>query len=462
MTESAAVPDTSSPTGRSTLSPVARRAARAGFVGTFIEYFDFMLFSAMLVYFSPIFFPSDNPSSSFLTGLAVFGGGYIARPLGGILLGRLGDRRGRRFALVLSVLIMGISSALVGLLPGYATIGLLAPVLLVVLRLAQGVSAGGEIMSAVTYVLESAPPEKRGRLASMAPLGASVGATVGTVFAGVLAAFLGAEQMSAYGWRIPFLVTIPLTIIAFLVRRSLEDSPEYQALVAERAVSKSPIREALRGHSRKVILGGMVAVATQGITTVPSWLTVYLIAQRGLPGSQVFLALAAALAVSIFAVRPAGILGDRIGRKKVIAGILVAFIVLSVPILFVLSTTTGFIGLFLALAVYQSLGGAIQPPVTTMISENFPAPVRATAGNISFTIGILGSAFAPTVAALLAGVTGSGVGVAIWICAIAVLALVGLSMLKESAFRFTDQSDQSEPTTVSPGQPDTSSEQRAR
>ncbi|MCC5575249.1 MFS transporter [Microtetraspora sp. AC03309] len=419
----------STATAREPLSPTARRAALAGFVGTFIEYFDFNLYATLTVYLSPLFFPADDPSTSFLTGLAVFGAGFFARPIGGILFGRLGDRNGRRSALIFSVILMGVCSTLIGILPTYAGIGIAASALLVLLRLGQGISAGSEMLGSITYVLESVPRSRRVLMASLTPMGAMAGGGVGGVVVALLSGILSREDMAVYGWRIAFLISAPLTVVALLVRKRLEDSPEFTEMVAHREITRSPLREVLTAHRRNILIAGGVAIAANGAPGLSAWFATYLAGNRALPSSTVFVAMALSSFLTIGFAPLAGWLTDRIGQRKMFAAVLCGYLVLSVPVLYLIGTVTSVAGLVVATFLYGVLAALVQAPAFTFIAELFPRHVRYTGANFGQNIGtVLGSGIAPLVGGLIFAATGSSLGPAIWVAVVCVIAFAALAM----------------------------------
>ncbi|GAB2832199.1 MFS transporter [Actinocorallia aurea] len=413
---------------RAPLPPAARKAALAGFVGTFIEYYDFALYGVLTVYFSPLFFPADDTSTSLLTGLAVFGAGFVARPVGGIIFGRIGDRHGRRPALVASVLLMGLCSTLVALLPTYETLGIAAPILLVILRLGQGVSAGSEMLGSITYVLESVPRSRRVLLASLTPMGALAGGTVSSVVAAILAGALGGDAMASYGWRIAFLLAAPLAVFALLIRSRLEDSPEFTEVAAQREVVKTPLREIFRSHRRNLLIAGGIAMAANGAPNTAIWFHSYLVGERGIPGEQVFAA-SALMGVPIALLSPvAGRLCDRFGQRRVLVAVLIGYLVVSFPVLHFISSASGVLQLIVVMGSFSLLGALVQAPAFSYIAELFPAPVRYTGANFGQNIGtVFGSGVAPFVAALLVTATGSTLGPGLWIVTVCLIAFTALS-----------------------------------
>ena len=432
---------TGTPPRRARLDSRARKAAAAGFVGTFIEYYDFALYGVLTVYFAPLFFPAENPATSLLAGLAVYGAGFLARPVGGIIFGRIGDRLGRRPALIASITLMGLCSGLVGVLPTHASIGIWAPVLLVALRLGQGLSAGSEMLGSVTFVLESAPPNRRIFLASLTPFGAALGTTVAISSVWILNRTTDISWMRETGWRVLFLAALPLLLAALLVRRRLEDSPEFDKVVESKQVVSNPIRTIFRNHRRALVLAGGVAIAANGTAGLVAWFSTYLVGTRGLPGGTVFSALALGSALAATSVPISGWLTNRFGQVRIARIILTAFAVSALPILWLLGTADTFLPLLIALVVYNMLSVAIMPPVFTLIAQLFPVNLRSSGSNLGQNIGtVLGAGVAPFIGAQLAIVTGSVYGPAIWIVGVAVIGLASLAILARASLLSSDPS----------------------
>ncbi|MFC4946673.1 MFS transporter [Pseudonocardia sp. GCM10023141] len=406
------------------IPPVARRAAVAGSVGTFVEYYDYGLFGVLTVYLAPLFFPSDNPASSVLISLAVFGLGYAARPIGGLVIGRLGDRRGRRSALLASVLLMGIATSLIGVLPTYASAGISASILLVVLRLAQGFSAGAEVLGSVAYVLESAPPSRRGFLASLTPLGSTLGGATGALIGGLTSLTVSKATMLDYGWRIPFLVAIPLSLFAFLVRRRIEDSPEFLDLVKRKETTKTPIRDLFRFHRGQVLLACGLALGVNAVSGIAGWMTTYLAATRQLPTTPIIFCFGFATLLAAVGSPLTGRLSDRYGAVRVMVVTFGAFLVLSVPIFWLLGTATDIVVLFIGIAVYLMMIAFLTAPAYTYIADLFPTDVRFSGSNLGQNVGVcIAGGTTPLIAGALVVGTGSALSPAIWVGAAALLAL---------------------------------------
>ncbi|HAF43688.1 MAG TPA: MFS transporter [Gallionellaceae bacterium] len=230
----------------SDITRTQRKVVLAACFGTFLEWYDFLTFASLATYFSVLFFPPENPTAALLMSLATFGVGMVVRPLGSALFGNLADRFGRRPIFITTIALMGVTTFLVGLLPTYAQIGIMAPVLLLVLRLLQGFAVGGEIGGVAVYLTEHAPQGRRGFYTSVLQLMGPLGILVSTLQIVLLLAFLEPADFNAWGWRIPFLFSAVLLFVSIKTRMSLEESPVFRQLQAEGTVSKAPLRECLR------------------------------------------------------------------------------------------------------------------------------------------------------------------------------------------------------------------------
>jgi MFS family permease len=236
------MPDSSPPQASAVIQ---RKVAIAACFGTFLEWYDFLTFASLATYFSTLFFPQENPVAALLASLATFGVGMLVRPLGAALFGSLGDKYGRRPVFIATIVLMGLSTFCVGLLPTYANVGMLAPILLLVLRLLQGFSVGGEIGGAAVYLTEHAPANKRGAYTSVLQLMGPLGILVSTLQVVLLQSYLSADDFQAWGWRVPFLFSILLLLISIKSRVNMYESPVFLHLRDKHALSKAPLRECL-------------------------------------------------------------------------------------------------------------------------------------------------------------------------------------------------------------------------
>ncbi|MGN0096962.1 MAG: MFS transporter [Corynebacterium sp.] len=403
-----------------------RRAAAASLVGSAIEFYEFTVYGFLAVVFGPLFFPSENPASATLAALVVYGGGYLARPLGGLVFGALGDRVSRRMVLMTTIFLMGISTALIGMLPTYAAIGIAAPLLLLLLRCIQGFSAGGEFSGAQTYIVEMAPVERRGFYGSLPAFGIGLGFTCGSFVVATVSFLSSPDFMTQWGWRIPFLLAIPLTIVCGILRLRLEDSPEFKEMVARNEVVKSPISDALRHHPLAILkISGLTIAILGPAFLVKLFMAVYLIDTRGLPAPTVYLTLAITLGLSSLLYPIAGRLSDRLGRRPIILVGTLCYVIFSLPLFLVVSSTTDLLLIGTVLALFMAIEPLLAGAVYTSFSEMLPGRVRSTGTAIGFNVGtIIAAGFGPSICAQLILSTGSELTPAGWGTATALIGLV--------------------------------------
>lgn len=412
----------------------ARRAAIAGGVGTLIEYYDFAVYGFLAVVIAPLFFPSTSPGVSILATLAVFGVAYVARPLGGIFFGRLGDRRGRRSALVITVVCMGIACGVLGLLPTHSSVGVLAPILLVFVRLAQGFSAGGEIGGAATYIAESAPPNRRGFFGSCTPVGSTLGFAVAAAVVGLVALGTTDEQMSSWGWRIPFLLALPLAFVCLRVRLKLEDTPEFEEMAEKNQVAKSPLSDVVKKNPKSVLRVVGIAIAMNGSGYIGlTYFSVYLINDLGFSKDAVYWTSAISIALACATFPLSGMLTDRYGRKPVLLAGYLGYIVIALPAFMILGATASIFVVGCVYFVYMVLNGVVQVPAFPLFTELFPRSVRYTGVSLGFNIGtIAAGGTAPYVAAQLVESTGNSMSPAYWVMGVCAIGVATVLTIRET------------------------------
>jgi MHS family proline/betaine transporter-like MFS transporter len=354
------------------------------------------------------------------------------RPVGAIVFGRLGDRVGRRTTLALVVITMSGSTMLVGLLPTYATIGVAAPILLLVLRLVQGISAGGEYSGASTFVVEYAPPHRRGLYASILSVSTNTASLSGIGFTALLTSALGDEAMLAWGWRIPFLVALPLGLVGLYLRTRVEETPEFRAL---EKVESAPVTQALRSQRRAIgIVFGVVMINAVAFYSLGAYWPTYLTEVTGMERSTALWSSAVSYLVLIALVPLFGHLADRLGRRVLMIYSACGLIVLAVPA-FLLSSTGGFVPAVLGQLMFIAVAGPMGPVVTLLLVEMFPVRLRYTASAIGYNLAyMVFGGTAPYVSTFLIAQTGSRLAPAVYIVVIAMASLVViLTALRETA-----------------------------
>lgn len=250
-----------------TSSKTLRKVILASSAGTLIEWYDFYIFGSLATIIAERFFPANNPTAAYLSTLAIFATGFIVRPFGAIVFGRIGDKVGRKYTFLITLLLMGLSTFAIGLVPDYKQIGIFAPLLVLLLRLVQGLALGGEYGGAAIYVAEHSPENRRGYFTSFIQTTASFGLFISIAVILTTRYFLSAEEFSLWGWRIPFLLSIILVLVSYIIRRSLHESPEFAALKSSGNISKNPIKESFgnKENLKWVLLALFGACAGQGV-----------------------------------------------------------------------------------------------------------------------------------------------------------------------------------------------------
>ncbi|MFC8177251.1 MFS transporter [Rhodococcus sp. 14-2470-1b] len=384
-------------------TPQAKRAAAASFLGSMLEYYDFFIYgSAAALIFPALFFPTGNPAVATIAALATFGVGYVARPLGGIVLGHFGDRLGRKRVLLFTLVLMGVASTSIGLLPTYQQIGAWAPALLVLARVLQGFSAGGEAAGASTLTIEHAPTGRRGLFASFTVSGIMAGIVVANlVFIPV--AVMPDETLMSWGWRVPFLASSLVLVLAYVVRKRLDETPVFVEAKEKDATPDIPFKTLMKTQWADVVRVAMASLFAVNQTVVMVFGLAYATSEAGMARSTMLWVLVAAHAASVVGVPLAAGLSDRIGRRPV--WIFGAISSSSMLFVFFWAISTGNI-LFVTVSGIVLVGGAYSCmnglwPAT--FSEQFAAPVRYSGFALGHGTGLLVAAFAPTICVAIMG-----------------------------------------------------------
>ncbi|GAA3725714.1 MHS family proline/betaine transporter-like MFS transporter [Spinactinospora alkalitolerans] len=384
----------------------AKKATGVAVFGTFIEYYDFSVYGYVAATLALVFFPSDDPTVGLLNTLLVFGSAFVVRPLGAVFFGRLGDQRGRRYSLVASITCMGAAATLTGLLPGYAQIGILAPILLVLLRMLQGFSTGGEIGGAAAYIREWAAPRHRSLYVSFIPGVAQVGKGLAAGLAALIAAALPADALADWGWRIPFLLALPLGALCLYLRLKVEDSPEFQSIEAKGDKTEKPFTEVLTRYPKalaKVTSISLVQNLGTYIGTV--FVAVYFSEVLGFSKGDASTIVLIAVLFAAFLIPVAGQVGNRIGGKRVLLCSYLAYVALTLPSFALMNQ--GSVGLALAGLMLGILPYALcQAGTYATMSELYPTRVRHTGVAVGHSVGaVLGGGLGPYLATWLISAT---------------------------------------------------------
>lgn len=373
-----------------------RRILFASLAGSVIEWYDFYLYgTATGLVFSTLFFPTGDPSVSILIAFATFGVGYAARPIGSVIFGHMGDRIGRKASLMLTLLGMGGSSFLIGLLPTYAQVGLLAPILLVVLRLIQGIALGGEWGGAVLLATESAPKGVRGLFGSIPQLGVPLGLVAGTFSFTLISSLTTEAQFMAWGWRLPFLFSAVLIILAVWIRSGIEETAEFQRQKDQGDLAKVPIVETFKYNWRDVlrIIGLKLGDGFFNVFLM-SFILVYATTSLGYSRDIALMALTISCATMILTIPIVGYLSDYIGRKTIYIAGLVGMLVLSIPY-FIMIPQSVTMFYFMQVVLLGILWATIFSTQGTLFSELFPAKVRYTGLSVGYQIAAAIVGFGP-------------------------------------------------------------------
>lgn len=420
-----------------------KRVAWASAIGTSVEWYDYHVYSlAAALVIGKLFFPEVSPLAGTMAAFATFAVGFIARPLGGILAGHLSDRIGRKKVMVMTLTLMGVATMLIGLLPTYNQIGVAAPILLVALRLLQGLSAGGEWGSAALMAVEHAPAEKRGVFGNFVQLGTPAGMFLANVIILAVTFSLTNDQFETWGWRVPFLLSAVMVGVGYFIRAKVEESPVFQELSKSTEVTKMPLVELFRTHKKRVLLALLSFVGSNAVGYIfLAYITSYGTRQLGLSRNTMLSVLLIGCATWFVSMVYFARLSDRIGRLKVYAIGYGIFILWSIPF-FMLFNTANFALIVLGVVVLTFGLAATYGPQAALFAELFPAGVRASGASLSYAIGAcISGGFAPLIATALFSATGTVYSVSIFmiaICIVSMGATLGMRGIRSSFASPTD------------------------
>ncbi|GAA5205585.1 MFS transporter [Microbacterium kyungheense] len=424
------------PTGTIAASADRKRVVFATVIGTTVEWYDFFIYAtAVGLVFGQLFFAPLGASSA-LVAFATVGVSFLFRPLGAFLAGHFGDKYGRKVVLMWTLILMGASTALIGVLPTYEAIGIAAPILLVLLRILQGISAGGEWGGAVLMAVEHAPKTRRGAFGAAPQIGVPLGLLLASGVMALMAMIAPGDAFLVWGWRVPFLLSVVLILVGYYVRRRVEESPVFAELAERKEKARMPIITLFRKHLLLVIVAAFVFAGNNavGYMTTGGYIQGYSTNPEGplaLERGPVLWAVAGSAVTWLLSTLAAGFISDRIGRRTtyIIGWILQ---LAGVFLLFPLVNTGSIWLLFAGLAILTIGLGFTYGPQAALYSELFPASIRFSGVSISYAIGaILGGAFAPTIATALVQATGSTMSVTWYLAGMTLLGLVATLLLRD-------------------------------
>ncbi|MFE4253388.1 MFS transporter [Streptomyces sp. NPDC056910] len=407
-----------------------RRAFFASLTGTALEWYDFAIYSvAAALVFGDVFFPSEDPATGTLLAFSTYAVGYVSRPLGGFVFGRLGDKLGRKKVLIATLVLIGAATLAIGLLPSYATIGVAAPVTLVILRFAQGVGVGGEWGGAVLLSSEFGDPRRRGFYASAAQIGPPVGNLLANGVLAALGALLTEAQFTSWGWRVAFLLSGVLVFFGLWIRAKLEETPVFKAMEAEQKRPEAPIREVFTTHPRALaaaILSRVAPDVLYALFTV--FVLTYATGELGMSRGSALAAVLIGSSLQVFLIPLAGALSDRVNRR-VLYGVSAAaagvWPFLFFPMIGGGSWPLLALGVVVALVFHSAMYG----PQAAFIAEQFSPRLRYTGSSLAYTLaGVIGGAVAPLLFTALLDAYDSWIPLALYVAGTAIVTIAGLCL----------------------------------
>ncbi len=412
----------------------AKKAVTAGAIGNFVEWYDYSVYGFFATVIASQFFPSDDPVASLLATFAVFAVAFFMRPVGAFVFGHYGDTIGRRNTLAAAIILMGVATLMIGLLPSYAQIGVLAPILLVVARLLQGFSAGGEWSGSAAFMVEYAPENKRGLYGSWQQFSIVTGLLVGSGMGALLGAILSDNALNAWGWRIPFILGMVVALVGLYLRMRVEDTPAFRIIEEKNEVTEAPVKESFTAHRGESITAiGFTVAWTVSYYILLTYMPTYVSQTLGLPLTQALLSNAIGLVVLMTLIPFTAALSDRIGRKPLLITFSILIALLTYP-LFLLASTKVLFFIVIAQVLFGLIISLFSGPGPAALVEMFPTNVRYSALGVSYNLAV--AAFggtAPFIATYLISRTGSNLAPTFYLIVAAVITLFFVSRMKETS-----------------------------
>jgi MFS transporter, MHS family, shikimate and dehydroshikimate transport protein len=423
-----------------------RQVAIASSIGTALEWYDYFLYgTAAALIFNQLFFPEAEPLVGTLLAFATYGVGFVTRPIGGLVFGHFGDKIGRKAMLVITLIIMGVATSIIGLMPTYESIGIWAAILLVVLRLVQGFGVGGEWGGAVLMAVEYAPTGRRGFYGSWPQMGVPAGLVLATV---VFALFeqLPEEQFLAWGWRVPFLLSIILVAVGLYIRLRLMETPAFREVEETHTEAPMPILDVLRTYPKNVLLAMGARVGDNMLFYIFTvFVLTYVVEELGLSESLALIGVSIAAFLEFFAIPFFGWLSDRIGRRPVYMGGALFCILFTFPYFWLMNTEVRIL-VWLAIVLSLVIGhAAMYAPQASFLSELFGTRVRYSGASIGYQLApIVGGGIAPFIAVALLGSTGSYWPIALYMIGMALITVISVYLASETSFTDITEVDERE------------------
>jgi MFS transporter, MHS family, proline/betaine transporter len=416
------------PAGRARAS--LTRVIIAASIGNAMEWFDFLVYGYFAVTISKVFFPSGNETASLLLTLGTFGAAYVVRPIGAIFIGSYTDRAGRKAGLTLSILLMVIGTTMTAVMPGYATIGLAAPILILVARLLQGFSVGGEFGSAVTFLAEQTASRK-GFVASWQWASTGITGFLASGFGILLTSILSPQQLSEWGWRVPFLFGILVGPVGLYIRRRLDETPEY----VEIAPARTPVRDMVRAHP----LEGLLAIGISAISNSSAYIILYIptyaMKELHLPQATGFTATLVGAVILGIASPFAGHLSDRLGRSGILIGTAWLFLLTTFPLFFLMVAFPSLATAIFAAGWLSLVKAGYSGVLPSQLSELFPTRVRGIGVSLSFAVAVtIFGGFTPFVATSLIAMTGNSLSPSFYIMFTAAVSIIALAFVRRRRY----------------------------
>ena len=415
----------------------ARKVALASLIGTTIEWYDFFIYgTAAALVFNELFFPAFDPTVGTIAAFATFAVGFLARPLGGVLFAHFGDKVGRKPMLIVSLMMMGVATLAMGLLPTYASIGVWAPVLLTLLRYTQGLGVGGEWGGAALMAVEHAPENRRGFYGSWPQVGVPAGLLLGNLTFSGISASVSEEAFMAWGWRIPFLLSGVLIVAGYVIRLKISESPVFEKAMQQKEQERAermPVLEVLRKHPKTVLLAAGSFLATNATFYVSTtWIVSYTTTALDYERTTVLNANSFLAATDIPLMMAFGLLSDRLGRKKMSLGGMLALMLFAVP--WILLVDSGSIVLYLMAGfVVQICRTAVYGPQSAFFAELFSTRLRYSGASLSYQIAsILGGGIAPMICTAVYGATQSSLAIAGYVVVLCAISFGSIYLLGET------------------------------